>query len=86
MFKKTISLALMEIAFRLPPTKRKAQNQGSTPRLLHLAMFLGKYYDRLSTFDDVRQYIEELSFTDTKTLVDEVFPEVLKDVSQPISN
>lgn len=81
MFKKTISLALMDIAFRLPQTKRNAQNKGFTPRVLHLAMFLSKYYDRISTFDDIRQYVEELSFKDAKTLVEEVFPEVLKDVS-----
>jgi hypothetical protein len=85
MYKKNISLALLETTFRLPATTLNPNhdNTGLSPRVVQIGLFLDQYFERLSAFDDVKGYVAELSFDEIRTLMEDVLPKILDEVSFP---
>ncbi|KAK4100431.1 hypothetical protein N658DRAFT_507941 [Parathielavia hyrcaniae] len=79
MYKKNLSLALLETTFRLPATPLNPSNYtpGLSPRVVQLGLFLDQYFERLSAFDDVKDYVAELSFEEIKTLMEDILPKLL---------
>lgn len=82
MYKKNISLALLETTFRLPATTLNPNhdNTGLSPRVVQIGLFLDHYFERLSAFDDVKGYAAELSFEELRKLMDDVLPKILDEV------
>ncbi len=83
MYKKNLSLALLETTFRLPPSALNPNhdNKGLSPRVIQIGLFLDQSFERLSAFDDVKGYVAELGFEEIKTLMDDVIPKILDKVS-----
>lgn len=87
MYKKNLSLALLETTFRLPVTTLDP-NRNSTslsPRVVQIGLFLDQYFERLSAFDDVKGYVAELGFEEAKTLLDQVLPRMVHEVGFMVS-
>ncbi|KAJ4291433.1 hypothetical protein N0V88_006026 [Collariella sp. IMI 366227] len=84
MYKKNISLALLETTFRLPATtlERDHNNTSLSPRVVQIGLFLDQYFERLSAFDDVKGYVSELGFEEVKTLVEDVLPKILDESAE----
>jgi hypothetical protein len=85
MYKKNISLALLETTFRLPATvlNPNHDNAGLSPRVVQIGLFLDQYFERLSAFDDVRSYVAELGFDEIKAFMEDVLPKILDEVGSP---
>ncbi|KAK4192377.1 N-acetyltransferase B complex non catalytic subunit-domain-containing protein [Podospora australis] len=83
MYKKNISLALLETTFRLPVTALNPthENHRGTPRVVQLALFLDQYFEKYATFDDIKGYVAELSFEEAKHLIQDVLPLIPGEVS-----
>lgn len=83
MYKKNISLALLETTFRLPATllNPSPDHKGLTPRVIQIGLFLENYYDRLSAFDDVKDYVAQLTFEEAKAFTEDVLAKMLENVS-----
>jgi hypothetical protein len=83
MYKKNIAMALLETSFRIPKALISDSNGSDqlTPRLTQLCLFLDQNYDRLSAFDDLKGYVAELSFEESKHFVEEMIPKLVGDVS-----
>ncbi|KAK0648927.1 N-acetyltransferase B complex non catalytic subunit-domain-containing protein [Cercophora newfieldiana] len=78
MYKKNLSLALLESTFRLPSIEDPVpEGSGMTPRVVQLGLFLDECFDKLAAFDDVKGYISELTFEEAKALVDKILPKLL---------
>jgi len=84
MYKKNISLALLETTFRLPATllNPNPDHKGLTPRVIQIGLFLENYYDRLSAFDDVKDYVAQLTFEEAKAFTGDVLTKMLESVSK----
>lgn len=82
MYKKNLSLALLETTFRLPATALHPNhdNNGLSPRVVQIGLFLDQYFERLSAFDDVKGYVAELGFDEIKSLMEDVLPKMLDEV------
>lgn len=82
MYKKNLSLALLETTFRLPGTALSPNHDNATlsPRVVQIGLFLDQYFDRLSAFDDIKGYVAELGFDEAKTLMEDVLPRTLDEV------
>jgi hypothetical protein len=82
MYKKNLSLALLETTFRLPTTALNPNhvNNGLSPRVVQVGLFLDQYFERLSAFDDVKGYVAELGFDEVKSLMRDVLPKMLDEV------
>jgi hypothetical protein len=82
MYKKNLSLALLETTFRLPATTLNPNhdNTSLSPRVVQIGLFLDQYFDRLSAFDDIKGYVAELGFEETQTLMETVLPRILDEV------
>ncbi|KAK4162403.1 N-acetyltransferase B complex non catalytic subunit-domain-containing protein [Cladorrhinum sp. PSN259] len=78
MYKKNISLALLETTFRLPSTTLNPNHNesGLSPRVAQIGLYLDQYYERLAAFDDVKGYVAELSFEEVKSFLDDVLPKI----------
>jgi hypothetical protein len=83
-YQKTISLAKLEAAFRLPPTLWRVEDPGLTPRVNQLYHFLSKDFDRLAAFDDVKAYVSDFTFAEVRWLLNETLPSLAKDVSDTV--
>lgn len=83
MYKKNLSLALLETTFQLPGGSQVLDDgpKGMTPRVIQLGLFLQQYFDKLSAFEDVKAYVADLSFEEAKTLMEEILPKLLDGVS-----
>ncbi|EAQ83122.1 hypothetical protein CHGG_10940 [Chaetomium globosum CBS 148.51] len=79
MYKKNLSLALLETTFRLPATalNDSNENNGLSPRVVQIGLFLDQYFERLSAFDDVKGYVAELNFEEIKALMEDALPKML---------
>ncbi|KAL2144370.1 hypothetical protein VTI28DRAFT_9194 [Corynascus sepedonium] len=79
MYKKNLSLALLETTFRLPAAALNPNHDktGLSPRVVQIGLFLDQYFERLSAFDDVKGYVAELGFDEIKTLMEDVLPKML---------
>jgi hypothetical protein len=82
MYKKNLSLALLETTFQLPGGSQPPDDspKGMTPRVIQLGLFLQQYFDKLSAFEDVKAYVADLSFEEAKTLMEEILPKLLDGV------
>jgi N-terminal acetyltransferase B complex non-catalytic subunit len=82
MYKKNLSLALLETTFRLPAIVLNPDhdNAGLSPRVVQIGLFLDQYFERLSAFDDVKNYVAELGFDEIKALMENVLPKMLDEV------
>lgn len=82
MYKKNLSLALLETTFRLPAAllNPNHDNMGLSPRVVQIGLFLDQYFERLSAFDDVKSYVAELGFDEIKNLMEDVLPKILDEV------
>ena len=80
MYKKNISLALLEITFRLPATTLNPDHDNSklSPRVVQIGLFLDQYFDRLSAFDDIKGYVAELGFEEVRSLMENVVPRIVE--------
>jgi len=82
MYAKNLSLALLHLVFNNPATLSVHQgDSGTTPRILQLCLFLEQHWDKVSIFEDLRPYVEELSFHETKHLLHQLFPKIIGAVS-----
>ena len=83
MYKKNLSLALLETTFRLPATTLNPNhdNTSLSPRVVQIGLFLDQYFDRLSAFDDIKGYVAELGFEETQALMETVLARILDEVS-----
>lgn len=75
MYTKNIGLALVELAFQLPENGLNSPADGptaATPRVVQLALFLEQHGREVSAMDDVKAYVERLSFQEARYLVDDV--------------
>ncbi|KAK3320107.1 N-acetyltransferase B complex non catalytic subunit-domain-containing protein [Cercophora scortea] len=79
MYKKNISLTLLETTFRLPTStlSPNPDHKGSTPRVTQLILFLVNYFDKLSAFDDVKDYVAQLTFEEAKFFMENALPKML---------
>ena len=83
MYKKNLSLALLETTFQLPGGSQPPDSEprGMTHRVVQIGLFLQQYFDKLSAFEDVKAYVADLSFEEAKTLMEEILPKLLDGVS-----
>jgi len=83
MYKKNLSLALLEVTFRLPQAEQDpdTESKGMTPRVVQTGLFLEGCFDKLSAFDDVKGYVSDLSFKEAKAFMERVLPKMLAAVS-----
>ena len=82
MYKRNLALALLEITFKLPgpePTSDVAPNH-KTPRVIQLGLYIQRYFDKLSTFADIRDYAADLSFEEARVLLREILPSMVSEV------
>lgn len=82
MYKKNLSLALLETTFRLPVTTLNPNHDstGLSPRVVQIGLFLDQYFERLAAFDDIKGYVAELGFEEAKALMQSVVPRMLDEV------
>lgn len=83
MYKKNLSVALLETTFQLPGGSQAPADgpKGMTPRVVQIGLFLQQYFDKLSAFEDVKACVADLSFEEAKTLMEEIVPKLLDGVS-----
>jgi hypothetical protein len=82
MYTKIFGIATLELTFRMPKSVLPA-HAGDTrvsPRLQQLALFIDQNYNKFSLFDDVRPFIEELTFGEAIHLVLDMTFAMAKDV------
>jgi N-terminal acetyltransferase B complex non-catalytic subunit len=82
MYKKNLSLALLESTFHLStlPQDSTLEGTGMTPRVVQIGLLLDDCFDKLSAFDDVKGYVSLLTFEEAKTLVDVILPKMFDSV------
>lgn len=85
MYKKTIALAVLETAFRLPHTLQPESRGrgGMTPRVAQIGQYLDNNWDRLSAFDDVKGYVATLTFEELHYFLSELLPSLAGDLQKP---
>lgn len=54
---------------------------GLTPRVAQLCLFLDQNFDRLSAFEGMKDYVEQLSFEEAACFVQNMIPKLIGDVS-----
>ena len=82
MYVKNIGLASVELAFRLPASLLPLSSKDlPTPRVLQICLFLDQQFDKISLFDDLKPYIEELSYEEARHLLDVMIPRITKTVN-----
>jgi len=86
MYKKNIAMALLETSFRIPKALlgSRTDDEKLTPRLTQMCLFLDQNYDRLSAFDDLKEYVAQLSFEEAKHFVEQMIPKLADDVGVPL--
>jgi hypothetical protein len=86
MYKKNIALAVLETHFRLSKSllSEKVSPDGLSPRVAQICLYLDNNYDRLSAFNDLKSYVEELTFEEAKYLVEVMIPKLGENVSDPL--
>ena len=81
MYQKNISLAILDTAFQASATAAPStDSKGMTPRVIQLGLYLDQYFDKLSAFDDVKNYVARLGFEEAKAFVQDLLPKLLEEV------
>ncbi|KAK0610996.1 N-acetyltransferase B complex non catalytic subunit-domain-containing protein [Immersiella caudata] len=82
MYKKNLSLALLESSFRLSALAQDSAqgDTGMTPRVVQIGLLLDDCFDKLAAFDDVKGYVSILTFEEAKALVDVILPKMFDSI------
>lgn len=82
MYRKNLNLALLETTFHLPNPVQNPNhdNPGLSPRVVQIGLFLEQYFERLSAFADIKDYVAELEVEEIKMLMEDVLPKILGEV------
>lgn len=85
MYKKNIGLVTLELAFQGPTNFPSgiASSGKASPRVITLYLFLEQSVFQRSAFDDVKQYVGQLSFGEAKYFVDNFSKTLLGKVRNP---
>lgn len=72
MYKKNIGLALLELAFSSPTSLLPPSLDPSKPsyRVIQLYLFIEQNLLQRATFDDVKEYVSQLTFDEAKYFVE----------------
>lgn len=72
MYKKNIALAILELTFKSPPSilPPSLDPGRPSPRVVQLYLFIEQNLLQRSTFDDIKEYIAELTFDEAKYFID----------------
>lgn len=72
MYRKNIGLALLELAFSSPTSLLPPSPDPSKPsyRVIQLYLFIEQNLLQRATFDDVKEYVSQLSFEEARYFVD----------------
>ncbi|CAK7199342.1 hypothetical protein SEUCBS139899_002020 [Sporothrix eucalyptigena] len=70
LYRKNVSLALLETTFSLPPSLVPESKDGqSSVQVEQLLSYIEAHLDKASLFNDVRSFVEKLPFADAKDLL-----------------
>lgn len=73
MFTKTIGIALLEATFNAPPSVLNVDNEASpSPRVEQLFTYVNANLEKPSVFEDVNHFVESLSFSEAKDLLEKL--------------
>lgn len=83
MYKKNIGLALLELAFSSPTSLLPPSLGQGKPsyRVIQLYLFLEQNVLQRATFDDVKEYVAQLTFDEAKYFIDNLSDTVAGKVS-----
>lgn len=70
MYKKNIGLVTLELAFQGPPSLDVAGSEKASSRVITLYLILEQCLFQRSAFDDLKEYIGQLSFEEAKYFID----------------
>ncbi|KAK7733658.1 hypothetical protein SLS53_008124 [Cytospora paraplurivora] len=72
MYKKNIGLALLELTFKAPPSLLPTSLDAGRPssRVIQLYLFIEQNLLQRSTFDDIKEYLAELTFEEAKYFIE----------------
>lgn len=86
MYKKNIGLALLELAFSSPTALLPPSLDPSKPsyRVIQLDLFIEQNLLQRATFDDVKEYVSQLTFEEVKYFVNNLSNTVAGKVSTPL--
>jgi hypothetical protein len=86
MYSKVFSIALLELTFRTPVSLLPTRSSDArlTPRLRQLALYIDQKHNAVSLFDDVRPFVEELSFGEAIHLILDMTFQMSKDVGTSV--
>lgn len=88
MYKKNIGLALLELAFSSPTSLVPPSLDPNKPshRVIQLYLFVEQNLLQRATFDDVKEYVSQLTFQEAKYFVDNLSNTVAGKVSTALVN
>ncbi|KUI67022.1 N-terminal acetyltransferase B complex subunit MDM20 [Cytospora mali] len=72
MYKKNIGLAILELTFKSPPSLLPPTLDAGRPsyRVIQLYLFIQQNLLQRSTFDDIKEYMAELTFDEAKSFIE----------------
>lgn len=72
MYKKNIGLALLDLTFHSPPSLLPSGSGPGrpSPRVVQLLLFIDQNLLQRATFDDVKNYVADLTFDEAKYFID----------------
>ncbi|ROV88051.1 hypothetical protein VMCG_10410 [Cytospora schulzeri] len=72
MYKKNIALAILELTFKSPPSilPPSLDPGRPSPRVIQLYLFIEQNLLQRSTFDDIKEYLAELTFDEAKYFIE----------------
>jgi hypothetical protein len=72
MYKKNIALAILELTFKSPPSllPPSLDPERPSPRVIQLYLFIEQNLLQRSTFDDIKEYMAELTFDEAKYFIE----------------
>lgn len=72
MYKKNIGLALLDLTFHSPPSLLPSGSGPGkpSPRVLQLLLFIDQNLLQRATFDNVKNYVADLTFDEAKYFID----------------
>ncbi|KAJ2900747.1 N-acetyltransferase B complex non catalytic subunit-domain-containing protein [Zalerion maritima] len=73
-YSRIVSLAILELTFRISSTLDPSSCGGESIRVAQIHSFLEQNYDKLACFDDLKPYIEQLSFAEANHLITKTVP------------
>lgn len=87
MYKKNIGLALLELAFSSPTSLSPPSLDPSKPsyRVIQLYLFIEQNLLQRATFDDVKEYVSQLTFEEAKYFVENLSTTVAGEVSTAVA-